>query len=1053
MSPHLTLDIRLLGTFRIAEGDRLLTAINTSRLQALLAYLLLNRQAPQSRQRIAFLFWPDSVEAQALNNLRSLLVALRRTLPNADSYIQIDRQTLRWHPGEDAPYTLDIARFETALAGAAAGAGSEMRDLQQAVDLYSGDLLPGCYDEWIIAQREQLREAFLAALSRLVQLLASKPDLPTAILYSQRLLRHDPLREENYRVLMRLHLSNNDHAGVATVFQACERVLKRELQVEPGQATINILNQSQQLSQARAPGNITRGKRSKAEAGKSPSPPGNLPALATPFIGRENHIVNLLDLLRKEQVRLVTLTGTAGIGKTRMSLQVASLLQSQSAFPGGIFYVALAALAEPNEEMVTRAIANALELTEGGPVPLRDTLRTAIQDKHLLIVLDNFEHMLPAAPLLSYLLSNSPGLKLLVTSRASLNLSGEHEYAVPPMSMPGHNIPLQADDLLQYETVALFVERAMEVLPGFALTHENTRAVAEICRRVEGLPLAIELAAARVKVLQPEAIASRLDRRLKLLVGGRIDLPPHQRALESAIAWSYNLLSDEEKALFRGLSVFSGGCSLESVEAVLGTLSSNILDCISSLVNKSLLVRLEEPDSEPRFSMLETLREYADARLVAQGEAETVQHLHANHFMQMAQDSQSQLWSADQREWLERLDLEHDNMRAALRWAYKTGHDNIALDLTNGLARFWDLRGYWSEGRDWARQALLLNPDEMSNRRAESLWRASFLAIRQRDYERAQPLLEQSEQMYLALGDKVGLANVYNALAVLWVDKNYERALEYHNKSLALRRELGDKSKIWLTLHNMSFIKVNQGKWDEALRLSEEALSICRELGVGLGIAYTHYVLGYVARGQGDLDLAQELFIVCLNGSREMKNHVMVAWALNELGEVYYQMQLYGQSKEALEEAKTLFMEMGDTLGSANVLVKQGRDAQRQAEYDKAIALYREALALGTELDNDVVVGACLAGFAGILQAKKHTREAVMLFACADDLLRELYTSLERVNMTLGLAEARAALPPDIFEALWAEGTAMPGEPAIEIANRFLQVRDIAQIKRAHEPG
>ena len=590
MSRHM--QISLLGGFKLALGNEPITTINTARLQAFLAYLLINRDAPQLRQHIAFLFWPDSPEEQAQSNLRKLLLNLRQALPDFDEYLLVDRRTIQWR--SDAELTLDVAEFEKGLgeverlaekAGLvyqehANGVESSsrgprvyppdlMRALQKVGDLYVGDLLPGCYQEWIASTRERLRLDFLGVIERLAYALESSGDLSLAILYAQRLLRHDPYREENYRRLMRLHLFRGDRAGVISVYRDCKRMLKRELDLEPGETTNELVRRAEQLKSS-TEANRTR---SNHEPGKKRSAgdeqTGNLPAQTTSFIGREREVLAVAELLRREAVRLVTVTGTAGVGKTRLAITVAAALTSSAAyspFPDGVWFVPMAPFVE--SDMMLSGIAQVLRVRESAPGSLQDDLLRFLHRKQILFLLDNFEHLMPAAALVADLLAGCPNLKILVTSRTVQNLRGEREYVLPPMLVPDTTATLLPDELAQYETVSLFVERALEISPTFTLTRANSRAVAEICRRLDGLPLAIELAAARVKLLSPDAILSHLDRRLKLLIGGKSDLPPRQQTLEAAIAWSYHLLNPAEQELFRKLAVFSGGCTLEAAHAV-----------------------------------------------------------------------------------------------------------------------------------------------------------------------------------------------------------------------------------------------------------------------------------------------------------------------------------------------------------------------------------------------------------------------------------------------------------------------------------------------------
>ncbi len=1031
----LGLEINLLGEFKLLIGSVPVASVNTPRLQALLAYLLLHRDAPQPRQHIAFLFWPDSNETQAQSNLRNLLVTLRRLIPALEEYVIIERRTFQWRV--DSPFAFDVAQFEDALANAARAAeiGGEtgaspgaIQALRRVDELYTGDLLPSCYDEWIVAPRERLRQGFMGAIERLVAAFAGRGELGEAILYAQRLLRYDPFREENYRRLMRLHLANGDRAGVVSIYRYCEMMLRRELDLEPSPATRELLNRAEVMLAPVSPDAVGTPVEGAARGGKQ----GNIPAWPSVFIGREREVVAVLEMLRHTDSRLVTLTGVAGVGKTRLGIRVAAGVASAGVtdmFPDGAWFVPLAAITQPDG--VLGALGQALGVRESGGRSLRGDLFDLLREKRLLLLLDNFEHLLPAASVVADLLSACPGVKVLVTSQAVLHLRGEREHIVQPLGLPGPSASLLPDELSQHEAVALFIERALEVSPNFALTRNNARAVADICRKLEGLPLAIELAAARVKVLSPEAILSRLGRRLKLLVGGQIDLPPRQRALESAVAWSYNLLDDAEKSLFRGLSVFAGGCSLQAVEEVLGggisPPDSDLLERVTSLINKSLLARIETEGGEPRFIMLETLREYGAERLEESGEAEAALLAHALYCVELAEASFEGLKGGRQLEWVHTLELEHANLRAALQWTVEHGEAALALRMAGALGRFWEMRGYLSEGRSWLGKAIGIEDAvaAASPARALAHFSCGMLAVRQRDHSSAHTLLEESRNLYKELGDKTGLSNALNALAVLAVDSDYEQALSLHEESLALRRELGDKMGIATSLYNIAFIKMHQGKWSEAYPMATESLGMWRELDSIFGVARVLYLLGMMAAGQGEFQVALTRLDECLDLCRQLADDWLAAWAQHALGDALYLLGDYERAAGIFAQAEAAFRALGDELGTARTLASLGREAFRVENYGEARRLFDEALAIGDKLENHIVIGCCLAGFAALVGNDGQLRSSALLFGCADDLLTQESTTLERCGMTFNMAQLRAALDvqdPAAWEAGWEEG-------------------------------
>jgi predicted ATPase/class 3 adenylate cyclase len=456
------------------------------------------------------------------------------------------------------------------------------------------------------------------------------------------------------------------------------------------------------------------------------SRPNNLPAQSTSFFARERALAALRALLDRPDVRLLTLTGPGGIGKTRLSVQLAAELLDTYAH--GAFFVPLAALSDPM--LVASAIAQVLGLREAGDRPLQETLLSYLRDKELLLILDNFEQVVSAAPLVGALVAGAPQLKVVVTSRRVLDLSGEQQFAVPPLTVPEPQRVVSLDVLTQYEAVALFIQRAQLAKPDFVVTNDNAPAVAEICARLDGLPLAIELAAARIKVLPPAALLARLEHRLPLLTGGARDSPVRQQTMRSAIAWSYDLLHEREKVLFRRLSVFVGGCTLRAVEAVCdaqGTLGPDVLDSISTLVDESLL-RLQaglsieqEGSGEPRFGMLDTIREYALERLAESGEGDTIRQHHAAYYLGMVDEADAQLRGVERQLWLDRLEVEHDNLQAALGWSETEARDTEAGSrLVGALSWFWFLRGYLKPGARWLEDALSWNYELLSSTLANS---------------------------------------------------------------------------------------------------------------------------------------------------------------------------------------------------------------------------------------------------------------------------------------------------------------------------------------------
>jgi predicted ATPase/class 3 adenylate cyclase len=633
----------------------------------------------------------------------------------------------------------------------------------------------------------------------------------------------------------------------------------------------------------------------------------NLPVQTTALVGREREVSAACELLRRGDVRLLTLIGPGGIGKTRLGLQVAAELLDE--FADGVFFVPLAALRE--HALLLPTIAQTLGVHAAGGQSLEASLESHLRDKQLLLLLDNFEQIADAAPALGALLRAAPALKALVTSRAPLRLSGEQEYVVPPLALPARKRLPPLAVLSQYDAVALFIARAQAARPDFHATDANAPAIAEICHRLDGLPLAIELAAARVRLFAPPALLARLDRRLALLTGGARDLPERQRTLRSAIDWSYQLLDDAEQTLFRRLAVFVGGCCLEAAEAVCGAEEAQAtLDLLAKLVDQSLLQQTEILDDEPRFVLLETIREYALEQLAASGEAAALHERHADYFLAFAEHSEPELQSAEQRAWLERLEQEHDNMRAALDWALNTGAAGIALRLSGALARFWWMRNHAAEGRRWLNAALAAGADGMPAARAKALHMAGMLAHQQGEHARANVQYAASLALRRELADDRGVAYVLNSLGGLALEQgDYARASALLEESLAIKRTLGSEIAISASLNNLTFLALALGDLDRAQAYADECLAIDRALGHEYGVAMSLGGLGAIALAQGDQTDAQRHFVESLALFCELRDQEGIADGLEGLagaavleGRAERAAQLFGAAEALREE-------------------------------------------------------------------------------------------------------------------------------------------------------
>lgn len=746
-------------------------------------------------------------------------------------------------------------------------------------------------------------------------------------------------------------------------------------------------------------------------------PPNNLHPQPTTFVGREQETAALRALLMRADVRLITLTGAGGVGKTRLAIQVAAELLD--AFSDGTFFVALAPVSSP--DLVVSAIAQTLGHRKHPAKSLLESLKDYLREKQMLLFLDNFEHLeqarLPVAELLA-----ATRVKIIVTSRAALHIYGEHVFAVRPLSLPPVGMvrePLvHVQRLAEYEAVRLFVQRSQAAKSGFTLTSENAPFVAEICRRLDGLPLAIELAASRINLFSPKNMLSRLasGEHLAMLTTGAADLPARQRTLRGAIAWSYDLLEKEERTLFRRIAAFVGGCSLEAMERVViddplpGTQYS-LLDVLGLLVDKSLLRQEEGAGEEPRFSMLETIRDYALEQLAtAEPEEETAtRSRHADYFLQMAEQGEQELRGPQQALWLDKLEQEHDNLRAALAWTLREGSVEIALRMSGAMWQFWWLHGHMVEGRGWLDAALgrarafehgaEIDPALL----AKTLNAAGSLAGYQSDYMRAETLLNESLAIRRTLGDKQGIANSLNNLGTLATGQgHYEQATMLFEESLALGRALGDKKNIAMSLNNLGNIALNTGDYHRATPFYKESLAIARSLRDRQNIALSLGNLGLVALYQDDYDTAGPLLSESLALGRELGNSRVVAVALNSLSCI----------------------------------------ASSKKDYQEARALTQKSLALYRDLGNHNSIADCLESLAevdvllGQTDPESSIRAAVLLGA--QTALRESLgyplTPFGRPLYEQTVAGARSQLDKAAWENAWARGQSMNLEEIIAYA-------------------
>ena len=612
--------------------------------------------------------------------------------------------------------------------------------------------------------------------------------------------------------------------------------------------------------------------------------PNNLPQQLTSFIGREQAITDIEALLVK--TRLLTLTGSGGSGKTRLSLQVAAMSLDQ--FPDGAWLVELAPLADAS--LVPQTVASVLGVKEEPGKPITQTLTEHLKTKRLLLLLDNCEHLLDAcAKVGNTLMRHCPGVQILASSREALGIAGEQTYRVPSLSLPDRKQAQTPQSLSTYESVHLFIDRALLVRSDFQVTNHNAPALASLCHHLDGIPLAIELAAARVRSLSVEEIDHKLDQRFRLLTGGSRTALPRQQTLRALIDWSYDLLHAPEKLLLQRLSVFAGGWTLaagEQVGAGDGVDEAEVFDLLTSLSDKSLVVA-EQMDEHSRYRLLETVRQYARDRLMESGGGEAVRERHRDYFLALAEEAEPKLLGAGQAEWLQRLEDEHENLRAALDWSLVAAGSNEDLRLCGALQRFWWTRGHLTEGRQWCVRVLgKAGGDERTPERAKALSAAGVLAHHQSEYSAARGRHEESLAIHRQLGDRKGISVSLNNLGnVAYRQGDLASARSLHEESLAIERDLGDRCGIAVSLNNLGNVALDQRDFAAARALYEESLAIERELGGRSGIACSLDNLGLVAYFQADYSAARSLHEESLTIWRELGDLRSIARSLTSLGD------------------------------------------------------------------------------------------------------------------------------------------------------------------------
>jgi predicted ATPase/DNA-binding SARP family transcriptional activator len=1028
------LAVSVLGPLLVLRDALPLDEFRYNKVRGLLVYLSVEASQPHSRLHLCALLWPELPEPAARRNLRQALTQLRRALHEGEAGDHVAAQPLLLSTPDDdvqldpdQAVAVDAAQFARLLEACdrhahrswhtcAACAGR----LQAALKLYRGDFLAGFalpdsapFEEWALLWRERLRQRALSALERLAARAEWCGDLGLAAAYARRQAELDPLNEAAHRAAMRLLALNGEMAAASAQYDQLRRLLASELGLAPEAESVTLHERLHSARSGNDSGSLVGLRRFRPPAFDGPSAPNTL-------FGRAEALAAVIDRLRDHGVRALTLIGAPGIGKTRLALQAASDLRFD--FEDGVHVVELGPVAEA--AWVPFAIAQALGVKEQAGTSLAGSLKAHLKNRHTLLVLDNFEHLLEAAGLVAELLAACPAIKLLATSRIPLRIRAEQTFAVTALS--------------EVDARQLFVDRAGAAPPGQAVTARTVPIIAEICRRLDHLPLAIELIAVRARALPLAEVLLQLEHPLSALTSAPRDLPERHHTLRSALAWSYDRLSPAEQLVFRHMGVFAGGATRAAAQAV-SLETAPVLPVLEALREASLLQTHAAAEAdEARFTLLATLREFALEQLAQRGEAGAARRRHLDYYLALAERAAPALEGPEQSRWLDRLERDHDNLRAALSYARKL-EDDSELRLVVALGKFWEVRGYLTEGRRWLSGALARRSQAELPLHGGALALAGTLAYRQGDYEAARTLFEQSLFVGQQLENGQAILQALRRLGIVAHDLgDLALAKSYYEQSLAIAREIGDAHGIAGALNNLGLMAADEADDALARALHLECLPIFRQLGDRLNVGMTLLNLSLAASHQLDYPTAQSLLEESLATFREIGHKWGVALALLNLANLAINQADLGRAQACHQQSLALYRELGDKTMASYPLFGVGQVAYQQGDYQLARSLYRESLAVRYEAGERRPIPRNLEGLGQLERAEGRLERAAQLFGAAEALRQGHAIPLKpnyAAEYQREVAALRAGLGEAAFEQAWAAGRALSAAQAVALAH------------------